>query len=129
MNLYGSKLKRREKMKKLIIFLVFIASTNAQSANFTKAGSVADLLVTTVGTSDMAIMYLDGFSSAGNCAVSSSKNLVILTLPDSEKGKLMFSMALSAFVAGQPIKIILDDSNQDSNGYCRVEWLRLNTDF
>lgn len=112
-----------------IILILFVAlSAVAYSAPYAGSGKVADILVR--GSLDAyAIVYLNSFTDAGDCSKYVAKNLVILSIGNDERGRLMFSMVLAAYMADKPVKIVVDSSIKDGNGNCIIKDVRLNPDF
>ncbi|WP_054114312.1 hypothetical protein [Marinagarivorans algicola] len=114
-------------MKFIISFLVLL-SPIVYSAPYSGSGKIEDILIR--GSLDaFAIIYMNGFSSAGGCQKHGSKDLVILSVKNDEHAQSMYSMALAAYMADKSIKIVVDDSRTDSNGFCVIKDIRLNPRF
>jgi len=96
--------------------------------SYSGIGKVEDILIR--GSLDaFAIIYIKGFSSAGECSKYDSKDLVILSVKNDEYAQSIYSMALAAHMADKTIKIVVDDNMTDKNGNCVIKDIRLNPSF
>ena len=113
---------------KFIFTLAVLLSPMAYSAPYSGAGKVEDILIRR-SLDAFAIIYIDGFSSAGNCPKYGAKDLVILSLKNDEYAQAIYSMALAARMGDKPVKIVVDDAGTDGNGNCVIKDIRLNPSF
>lgn len=113
---------------KLVFIFMMLFSSLALSAPYSRAGKVEDMLIRD-SLDAFAIIYVKGFSTAGDCPKYESNNLVILSVKNDERAKSIFSMALSAHMADRPIKIVVDDRYIDANGNCLIKDIRFNSSF
>lgn len=114
-------------MKYFMTLLVFVSSVS-YSADYRGAGKVEDILIR--GALDaFAIIYVEGFSSAGSCPTYASKDRVVLAVKNDEHSEAIYGMALAAYMAGKPVKIVVNDSIKDANGNCLIKDIRLNSNY
>ena len=114
-------------MKYFITLLALVSSTS-YSANYSGAGKVEDILIR--GALDaFAIVYIEGFSSAGSCPTYASKDRVVLAVKNDEHSEAIYGMALAAHMAGKSVKITVNDSIKDANGNCLIKDIRLNSSY
>lgn len=106
-----------------------LASSAANSSTFDVSGTVADIYISSIATDQLAVLYITGLKTAGKCKVSKSTGLVVGRILNTDQGRSMYRAALEAYMAGQEIKIRLDDGKRDSEGVCYVEEFRLNKNF
>ena len=114
-------------MKFIFTFLILL-SPMAYSAPYSGEGKIEDILIRR-SLDAFAIIYVNGFSTAGSCPKYGAKDLVILSLKNDEYAQAIYSMALAARMGDKPVKIIVDDSGTDGNGNCVIKDIRLNTSF
>jgi hypothetical protein len=115
-------------MKKFILAIfLFGLSCFSFADRYYAAGKVQDILLRP-DLDAYAIVYIDGFESAGSCKRNEGQNRVILSIKgDTEEA--MFSTLLAAYMSGKSVKVSLDDFDIDSDGHCKLYYLRLNTAF
>ncbi|MGP9803210.1 hypothetical protein [Rheinheimera sp. NSM] len=106
-------------LRLLVIFS--IASFSLNAATFNHQGAVRDILLRTT-MEPYAVFYVEGFTAAGDCRTYDGH--VIVSLDNNEKGKAIYSLLLTAFMAGKDVKIGLVDTDKDIDGNCRVREVR-----
>lgn len=109
-----------------LVFLIF--SEACFSGNYFGSGKVVDILVRR-SLASRAIVYVEGFSDAGNCSKYTSKDLVVLSIKDDEDANNIFSMALAAHMSGKSIKVKVNDGITDADGNCVISDIRFNSQF
>ena len=121
-------------MKKLLFVIAFLFFSTQSFANrFETTGQIREISIvdsTDTNTShSLAVIVVDGFKSAGNCYVGEGTGLVSIKIKKNEQGKLMYSVALSAYAAGKKIFVRVDDIDKDANNYCHLQQIRVNTAY
>ena len=110
-------------MKKTIIALILIASSNiASAAFFTHTGAISILRThdSNIGT-DVDWVSVSGFTVAGSCRTSSG--YVVVRIRDDAKGQRQYAMVLSAAMGGQMVTLRLNEDVKDSAGYCYLDYM------
>ena len=117
-------------MKNILTALLLTISTNTFSGTYSASGKIEDILIPKDIITDLAIIYIQNLTDAGTCKKYSAKNMVITTIEQNEKGKAMLSLALSAYMAGKEVAVEVNDTDiDDIRGYCRLQRIRINTQF
>ena len=114
-------------MKHLVLILMLL-SPMAFAEKFSRSGNVEDILIRP-SMDVYAIVYVDGFASAGTCGRHTIRGRVILVIPNGDSAEAMYSMALSSYLANKPIKVVVNDNITDSGNRCIIQDMRLNSSF
>lgn len=112
--------------KRLLFFILIVASTGTHAVQYAQEGRVADLLLRTGADYD-GVLYVSGFSAAGSCRTW--RNHVVIAMPDDEKSEARFSMILALKLADQNVHVRVDDTKKLSDGTCILQDIRLDSDF
>jgi len=109
-------------MKKILISIMTIVSLgacfNAYAGVFHATGKIKSISM------EGPAFLIVGLTEVGACQVDASGLVSILIIND-DKGKEQYSMAFSAYMSDQTIKVKVDDSFRDENNYCYLSWIGL----
>ena len=106
-------------MKKYIVSVILcLVGMNSSAELFTKDGSI-NRMGSIESRSDGDFIILDGFTSAGSCPLSAG--FVVARFHSGEVGSRSFAVALAAKMAGKKVRLSVDDSNKNANGFCYVQ--------
>lgn len=105
-----------------ILFLFLFSNTQAYAATYSFKGAVRDIVVKPT-FNPYAVFYIEGFTAAGVCKTYSSH--VIMSITNDERGKAIYSLVLSSYMAGKDLRVTVVDTDIDSDGYCRVREVRV----
>lgn len=110
-------------MKRILTSIMTVVATlgvcsNAYSSVFYATGKIKSISV------EGPALIISGLAEAGVCQVNDS-GLVTTLIKDNAKGKAQYSMAFSAYMSDQTIKVKIDDSVHDVNNYCYLDSIEL----
>lgn len=106
-------------MKKLLIALsAGVLSMSANAELFTKESTI-NRLGSIESRVDGDFIILNEFTEAGSCPLSAG--LVVARFHSGEVGSRSFSIALAAKMAQKKVRLSVDDSKKNDNGFCYVQ--------
>ncbi|KZN59894.1 hypothetical protein N473_02960 [Pseudoalteromonas luteoviolacea CPMOR-1] len=111
-----------------ILFLSLLFSSSVIANVHYATGKIADIVVGD-DIAGKAVIYIENFSEANTCPKFTAKNLVIASLPESKYSDSLFSAALMAYASNKEVKIRVDETKRDANGWCEITQLRVNKNF
>jgi len=111
-------LQGRIMISKLIsLSILLLVSSQVYAATFKKTNTIYQITSITKDN-DRDYVLLDGFDTAGSCPLS--QGLVVAKFPTTEQGSRAFSLAMAAKLSGKKVRLGLDDTYKNYEGYCFV---------
>ena len=115
----------------LVLFFT-IASSASHAARYEKTGLVQEIVVAQSASNDansnLAVLNLEGFSSAGDCYVA-SLGLVAMRILNNAQGRAQLALLTAANMSRTKVQVRVDDTDKDSDNYCYLQQIRMNPDF
>jgi hypothetical protein len=102
----------------LIFVLSFSVVNEVKATSYSHTATIKKIVTIPSGT-DKDYLTLNNFTSAGNCL--NAHGLVVAKF--SENHNRIFSLALAAKMADREVRLVVEDTAKNSEGFCLVKAL------
>lgn len=98
--------------------LLAVFSFKVYAAQFYPSGKVSGILIHDQGSNAGGpLIKIQGFAAATACTKDGDGE-VYLAIENNEFGKMQFSLAVAAYMAGTVVHTKLDDTKKSASGHC-----------